>query len=184
MASNTPPSESTRIADPYEDRSELGAESIRFYHPIWPNLRWKLLKASLFCIFVPLSLLRKRRKRKDDASYVEFNERLKGSDPPEPLPSRRRALTLPGDAVSGSGPGSGSAQQQSLFFSKLPLDIRYMIYQYVSYFSGRRCRMHLINFHRHLRSYPCAMQDNDDDDDGCENIHLNRRPSNREFVHG
>lgn len=63
---------------------------------------------------------------------LERKKRHQRSDSPEPLPARRRALTL----LLGSL-DTASSQQLSLFFTKLPPDVRYLIYQHVLRASGR-----------------------------------------------
>ena len=57
----------------------------------------------------------------------------KKKEAPEPLPARRkRALTLPlPDCASSKNPQETSLQEDSLFFTKLPLEIRRKIYGYI-----------------------------------------------------
>lgn len=148
----------TRMSDPYEniDLDEgpiCGKPSPRCTRD--RHLWWKI---PLCFIRIPYLTIREHfytPRPTPTPQFAEYKERCKGSEAPEPLPSLRRALTLPGGVVSGSGSGPGSAQQLSLFFSKLPLDIRYLIYKYVMYFSGSACRLHVVNLHRRLRSVSC-----------------------------
>lgn len=80
---------------------------------------------------------------------LERKKRHQRSDSPEPLPARRRALTL----LLGSL-DTASSQQLSLFFTKLPPDVRYLIYQHVLRASGR-AYLHVASTHRRVCSFPC-----------------------------
>lgn len=67
---------------------------------------------------------------------------------PAPLGERKRPLTPP------SAPGALSHQEQSLFFSKLPIDIRRMIYDYVLVSPDDRV-LHIASSWRRLFSRRC-----------------------------
>lgn len=171
MASNRLPI-STRVRDPYDSHDLISVELHGCSWPIRYSLDDPWWKIPYFCIAIPINRIYRRykyRPRKPLPKEVEFNERCSnGSDSPEPLASRRRALT-PTPPVSGAASGSKfesiSIQQQSLVFSKLPMDVRYMIYQYVAYFSGHQGRLHLVNLHKRLRSVPCYCKNVDTDED-------------------
>lgn len=96
-----------------------------------------LVIANIFCSTrrTPEQLERKRRRER--------------SDSPKPLPARRRALTLPLESL-----GADSSQQQSLFLTKLHLDVRYLIYQHVLR-APDHAYLHVASTHQRVCSFPC-----------------------------
>lgn len=80
---------------------------------------------------------------------LERRRRAERSDSPKPLPARRRALTLPLESLYAD-----SSQQQSLFFTKLPPDVRYLIYQHVLR-APDHAYLHVASTHQRVCSFPC-----------------------------
>ena len=80
---------------------------------------------------------------------LERKKRHQSSDSPEPLPTRRRALTPPLESL-----GTTSSQQQSLLLTKLPPDVRYLIYQHILRASDH-AYLHVASTHQRVCSFPC-----------------------------
>jgi hypothetical protein len=110
----------------------------------------------------------------------EFARRARGDSPfdaPIPLPSiRKRALTIPLPLINSSHSISYNIRRSrqrtdnqtiSLFLTKLPFDIRLIIYEEVLAGGDRRL-VHILKKHRRLGHWRCRIQDGDDVWDLCE----------------
>jgi len=103
-------------------------------------------------------LKRKLKKRtekwtkKDSQSPPEFASRKQARmslcERPSPLGERKRPLTPPASR------GNFHQQEQSLLFSKLPIDVRLLIYQHVLASPEGRV-LHIASSWRRLFCHPC-----------------------------
>lgn len=101
-------------------------------------------------------------RRREEEKLAERRRRI--SERPEPLPAvRERTLTLPlppnnTDWVRNSRQQRTCDQQQSAFFTRLPQEIRYMIYQEVLAPSGHP-ELHIASADQRLLSRRCVNED-------------------------
>lgn len=103
----------------------------------------------LICLFYPCL------PKPPSQEKVERRKRGQASESPKPLPARRRKLTL------FSFENEQQKQLQSLFFTKLPAEIRRQIYLEVLWPGAGSNEVHVASSHRRVCSVPCFEKHHD-----------------------